>query len=232
VSEHGPGVDRRRFITGLAGSAAALAATAGAAPSELFAQNNPFPVYPAPQGGWDVSWVERMQKAKYRAVFDSATIDGGIALTNAQTFLAGYKDVYNATDAEMGVVVVIRHRAMAIVFNDDIWARWKLGEKNDMKDRAGNARTTNPWGAAANAAAGSPAGGTIDALIARGVTFLCCNLALMRNAGEFAREMQMPLEDARKLFIESLVPGVVRQTNGIFAITRAQAAGATLLKSA
>ena len=75
------------------------------------------------------------------------------------------------------------------------------------------------------------AGGTLHGLMERGALILCCNLALMRSAGQFASATKMPVEEARNLFVDCLVPGVIRQTNGIFAVTRAQEAGAHLIKS-
>jgi intracellular sulfur oxidation DsrE/DsrF family protein len=215
---------RRRFITNLVGGTAALAAgTVGA--RELFAQGGGMPTYPPPQGGWDMSWTDKVEKAKHRLVIDCADVGDGLALTNAQTVLAGYKDVYNTTDADMALVVVIRHKAIQMVLNDDIWARWKIGEQLSVKD-AGEPALRNTF---AKSARGG--GGSMESLMQRGVTILCCNLALMRSAGQFATAMSMPVDEARKLFIDSLVPGVIRQTNGVFAVTRAQEAGAHFLKS-
>ena len=216
---------RRRFITNLVGGTVALAAgTVGA--RELFAQGGGVPTYPPPQGGWDMSWVEKLEKAKHRLVIDSAEVAEGLALTNAQTVLAGYADVYKTTDADMALVVVIRHRAIQMILNDDIWARWKIGEQLNVKDGAEPAvRNTFAKGS------GRGGGGSMEALMQRGVIILGCNLALMRSAGTFATAMNMPVEEARKLFIDSVVPGVIRQTNGVFAATRAQEAGAHFLKS-
>jgi hypothetical protein len=184
------------------------------------------PTYPPPQGGWDVSWADKIASAKHRAVFDCAGVDDGIALTNASTYMAGWKDVYNTPDNEMGVVVVIRHKAIQMALNDDIWEKWNIGEQLGVKDRGEPAKRNTFAGRA-----GGGGVGTISGLTSRGAVVLCCNLALMRSAGQYAQAMNVPVEDARKLFIDSLVPGVIRQTNGIFAVTRAQEAGAVLLKS-
>ncbi|MCX5755991.1 MAG: hypothetical protein NTX19_07730 [Gemmatimonadetes bacterium] len=216
---------RRRFIASLVGGTAALAAgTVGA--RDLFAQGGGMPVYPPPQGGWDMSWTDKVEKAKHRLVVDCAGVDDGLALTNAQTVLAGYKDVYNTADADMAIVVVIRHKAVQMVLNDDIWAKWKIGEQLSIKDGAEPAlRNTFAKGS------GRGGGSSMEGLMQRGVIILCCNLALMRSAGQFATAMSMPVDEARKLFIDSLVPGIIRQTNGVFAVTRAQEAGAHFLKS-
>jgi len=216
---------RRRFITNLVGGTAALAAgTVGA--RELFAQGGGMPTYPPPQGGWDMSWVDKIEKAKHRLVIDSPEVGEGLALTNAQTVLAGYKDVYNTTDADMALVLVFRHRSIQMILNDDLWARWKIGEQLNVKD-GGEPAARNTFAKGG----GRGGGASMEGLMQRGVIILCCNLALMRSAGQFATAMNMPVEDARKLFIDSVVPGVIRQTNGVFAVTRAQEAGAHFLKS-
>ena len=222
---------RRRFITNLVGGTAALAAGSLAA-RELFAQGGGFPSYPPPQGGWDLSWADRIEKARHKAVFDCAEVADGLALTNAVTYMAGWKDVYNTPDADLGVVVVIRHRAVQMVLNDSIWERWKIGEQLNVKD-AGQPATRNTFAGrpASDGGPGRGAGGTLIGLMERGAVILACNLALMRSAGQFATAMGMPVDEARKLFIDSLVPGVIRQTNGVFAVTRSQEAGAHLIKS-
>ncbi|MDA1081390.1 MAG: hypothetical protein O2973_06875 [Gemmatimonadetes bacterium] len=221
---------RRRFISTLVGGTVAIAATGGV-PRELLGQGG-IPAYPPPQGGWDVSWVDRLAKASHKAVFDCSEVSDGIALTNAQTYMAGWKDVYDTPDSDMGVVVVIRHNAIQMVLNDSMWERWNIGEQLGIKVRGETAKRNTFAGRPASEG-GTPrgAGGTIIGLIERGAVVLCCNLALMRNAGQFAAAMKVPVDEARKLFIDSLVPGVIRQTNGIFAVTRAQEAGAHQIKS-
>jgi hypothetical protein len=223
-----PKSPRRRFLKNLAGGTAALAAVgSGGALNELVAQQG-IPTYPPPQGGWDVSWVGKIEKAKYRAVFDCAEIADGVTFTNAMVFMAGNKEVYNAADSDMGLVIVIRHNAITMAVDDAIWERGKLGESLKVNDGDAPA-TRNVW--IGRKGADGTRSGPMAGLMARGVTVLCCNLALMRAAGQFARAQNMPVEEARKLYIDNLVPGVIRQTNGIFATTRAQAAGAPMIKS-
>lgn len=219
-----PSSPRRRFISTIVGGTAALAATGGI-PRELLGQGG-LPTYPPPQGGWDVSWVERIEKAKHKVVFDAAQVEEGVALTNALVYLAGWKEVYNTTDSDMGVAVVIRHRAIQMALNDSIWERWNIGEQLGVRDGDQPAKRNTFAGTS-----GRSGGDTIKGLMDRGAVVLCCNLALMRSAGQFARAMNMPVEEARKLFIDSMVPGIIRQPNGIFAATRAQEAGAKLMKS-
>lgn len=222
------GSPRRRFIANLVGGTAAIAAGA-AIPRALAAQG--MPVYPPPQGGWDLGWADRLAAARHRVVFDCAAVEDGLALVNAATYMAGWKDVYNTPDAELGVVVVVRHSAIQMILNDAIWERWNIGEQLGVKDGGQPARRNTFAGRAAADGGAGVGGFTLHGLMDRGVTILCCNLALMRSAGQFAKAMNVPTAEARTLFIESVVPGVIRQTNGIFAVTRAQEAGAVLLKA-
>jgi intracellular sulfur oxidation DsrE/DsrF family protein len=224
--------NRRAFLTTVAGGTAALAASLGA--RELLAQGRGFPDYPAPQGGWDLSWVDRVEKAKHRMVFDQPEVADGLAETNALVYLMGYRDVYQTADADMGVVIVVRHAAIPAVLNDDMWARLKLGEDTKMKDpTSGETAKRNPLVnvKADDKHAATLADGGLDSLIARGVIVLVCNLALMRFGGKLAKAANIPVEEAHKTITASLVPGCIRQPSGIFAVARAQEAGCHFLRS-
>jgi len=225
-----PQSSRRQFIANVAGGATAIAA-AGLGAGELLAQGTqPVP----PQGGWDMSWVDRVQRAKHRQVFDSPAIGEGMALNNAIVWLNGYAEVYKTTDADMAAVLVFRHHGLPVVLNDDMWARLKFGDEDKLKDpTTGEPTARNPF---INAKAGDrnltimPAGG-LDSLIARGVIVLCCNLALMRVAGTLAKTEGIPREKAQQAIIEAVLPGVIRMPSGIFAASRAEEAGCLFLRS-
>jgi intracellular sulfur oxidation DsrE/DsrF family protein len=234
MSQHDQPTDRRRFLTTVAGSAAALAAAGTFGAGELLAQARSFPQYEPPQGGWDLAWAEHVEKAKHKVVFDWVSISDGMALNNALVYMNGFKEVYRSADADLGVVIVARHAGLPTVLNDEMWATLKLGEKNKLKDpTTGEPATRNPfvnYKPGDKFLTGFPEGG-MDALLARGVHVLCCNLALMRFAGTLARETGMSVPDAQTKIAASLVPGVVRQPSGIFAVARAQEAGAQFIRS-
>ena len=217
---------RRRFIA----NAAALAAT-GLGATELFAQGTPAP---PPQGGWDMSWVDRVQRAKHRQVFDAPGMAEGMALTNAVVWLNGYSEVYKTIDADMAVVLVFRHKGLPVALNDDMWAQLKLGDDDKLKDpTTGEPTKRNPF---VNLKAGDknlmtfPDGG-VDSLIARGAIVLCCNLALMRHAGALAKAEGIPREKAQQAMIDSVLPGVIRMPSGVFATSRAEEAGCLFMRS-
>jgi hypothetical protein len=245
VSDAETPTNRRRFIATVAGSTAALAA-AGLSARELLAQGGAgVPSYPPPQGGWDMSWLGRVERARHRHVFDAPDVADGLALNHALLFLRGYADVYQTTDTDMAAVIVFRHLGLPAVLNDEMWSRLKLGERAKVKDPATSEfALRNPYlklkPADANAPVAPEGGGGgggnapltgLDSLMARGVIVLCCNLALMNLAGRLARAESMPVEDARAALVNALVPGVIRLPSGIFAVARAQEAGCHFVRS-
>ena len=222
--------NRRGFIAAVAGGTAALAAS-GLTARELLAQGGGFPSYPAPQGGWDLSWVEKVERAKHRMVFDMPQIENGMAYTNALTYMKGYGEVYRTPDSDFGLVVVCRHQAMPAVLNDEMWAKLKYGEKNKINDSAtGEPTLRNPYSKASEKP-GTNSEQSVEALIARGVTVLACNLALMRNAATLSRESGISIDDARTAITAALLPGVIRQPSGVFGVARAQEAGCHFIRS-
>ena len=129
---------RRQFIGELAAGAAALAAVAcsPAASATNAPSQAPKPAAPPPQQQaematgpmpvppkeWDSSWMNRIT-AKHKAIFDSPEINEGTALYHALSYLGSVKDVFGTGDSDASVVVVIRHRAVPLLFNDALWAK-------------------------------------------------------------------------------------------------------------
>jgi hypothetical protein len=221
---------RRKFLANVAGSATALAAV-GLSATELLAQGAPAT---PPQGGWDMSWVDRVQKAKHKQVFDAPGIAEGMALNNAVVWLNGYAEVYKTTDADMAAVLVFRHKGISMVLNDEIWAQMTYGEDEKITDPATSATTKrNPFLKSAGGRGGASLmpGGDLESLMARGVIVLACNLALMRQAGALSKAMNISREEAQQKLIAAVVPGVIRMPSGVFATSRAEEAGCQFLRS-
>ena len=223
MDSHGP--NRRAFL-----GAAALASTALATVGLSEAAT----AKPAAQGDWDLSWVTRIGRAKHRAVFDSTEIESGTALMNAMLCLRDYGSVYKATDADMGIVIVVRHVALPMVFGDEMWSRMKLGAFAKIKDPiTGEDAVHNPF---IHVKAGDKTvlydtGAAVDTLIGRGVTVLCCNMALLHFADMLAKTANIPADEAHKQLAAALIPGTILMPSGIFAATRAQEAGCHYIRS-
>ena len=237
-----PSTPRRAFIGQLATVAAAFAATAcatggaatgaaapgAAAPADELPKLPPAP--PLPELEFDDAWASRLT-ARYRAVFDSPTIDDGTAVFNAYTYMQGFKDMYKVQDADVNAVIVMRHMAIPMILDDEIWARYGLGEYTKTKEPHGDGWVTrNPfWKAAPDDKAGADY--TLDALHQRGVVLLGCALATRGFAGILAKRSG---DTSAAMFDElrrHLIPGVQLQPSGIFAVMRAQEAGCHYMRS-
>jgi hypothetical protein len=168
---------------------------------------------PSSQATWDMSWVERL-KAKNRAVFDSPDLNGGNAFDNAQTFMAGYHDVYGGGDADTQAVIILRSRGVHMAFADDIWTKYGLAQQ---------LRTMG---------SGNPFARAVASLHGRGAIFLACNLATRYYATEMAGRASADAGAVYSELKEKLLPGVVLMPSGIFALVRAQQAGCWHVKSA
>ncbi len=184
-------------------------------------------------GEWDDSWVTRIT-APHRQVFDSPEIEEGVALHQARTWIQGYKDVYGTDDGQHSAVIVIRHRAVAMVMQDSVWDQFDLGKDLKLKDpTTGKWARRNPF---INVQRGDRyarvwSDGGLDTLMERGAIVVACNLALQRFVRMFAKEEKLEREAAQARMVSQLVPGVVLQPSGIFGVTRAQEAGCHYIRS-
>src|SRR5262245_1084306 len=122
---------RREFLGQLATSAAALAGTACAAPVVAGSATAPAPAAAtASQPGsqsqtqWDDSWVGRVT-AKHKAMFDAAEVSDGAVLGHALRYLTGMRDALGAGQGEAQAVLVIRHAAIPMAFNDAMWEKYE-----------------------------------------------------------------------------------------------------------
>ena len=141
-------VTRRNFISDLAIGGTGVAALSMLMSDESRAEGvAPFPS-PAPGAAeWDLSGIDPLT-GKYRVVFDAPEVADGMAFTNASVFMMGFKEVYNASDADMQAVIVMRHHGVVLAFNDAMWEKYGLGveskgENGEKKSTAEN-RTPRP----------------------------------------------------------------------------------------
>ncbi len=121
---------RREFLGQIAVSALALAGTACAVPA---AQTAPAPAAtPNPTARdtsipthWDDSWFGRLT-AKHKAVFDWPKIDDGSAIDHATSSpLEGCRDALGAAPGDVQAVIVLRHVAVVLAFNDAMWSKYE-----------------------------------------------------------------------------------------------------------
>jgi hypothetical protein len=242
--------ERRQFIGELAAGAAALAAvactpaaTATNAPSQApkpatpAAQQSEMPSgpMPVPPKEWDSSWMNRIT-AKHKAIFDSPEINDGTALYHAMSYLGSVKDVFGTGDSDASVVVVLRHRAVPLLFNDAMWAKYDLGTATKTNDsKTGKPVTRNIYyqhvDANGNPTADEKPSATIKSLSARGVIFVGCDLATRGFSSRAAAAAKLTPQQVYDDIRANLVPGATLMPTGVFATLMAQEAGCSLMRS-
>ena len=142
-------------------------------------------------------------------------------------FLDTNEAAYSLTDADVTAVASSRHFAIPMVFNDAVWAKYKLGEFGHVTDPATKAPATR------NIFYHSKPGdllfpnAAIEKLQARGVIFTCCNVALGAVSGLLGSKIGVSPADARKEWLAGLLPGVTVVPSGVLALNRAQEKGCT-----
>ena len=245
-----PNTPRRAFLGELAVGAAALAAAActpaahATAASQAPAPATPAPAQsqaeqpsmglPTPPSTWDSSWMSRIT-AKHKAVFDSPEIEEGTALYHAMSYLGSVKDVFGTGDSDASVVVVLRHRAVPLLFNDAMWAKYDIGAATKTMDKGGKPATRNTYYQNVDAQ-GNPKDDTrpapmIKALSARGVIFIGCDMATRGFSSRAAAAKKLPVQQVYDEIRANLVPGATLMPTGVFGMLMAQEAGCSLMKS-
>jgi hypothetical protein len=213
--------DRRGFLTRLAaaGVAAALPTVAEAAT----------PVAPS---DWDDAWTARVRAAKYRMVFDAPEPADGLALGQARRYRDGYEAALGATGADVVPVVVLRHFAIVLAFDDAIWSKYGVAEWRKIKHpTSGQLTAYNPFSRPHTDEERKEAGTFLEGLIATGTVVLGCNLAASALAAQMAKLKGADVAAVQAEVRAGLVPGVILQPNGIYATARAQDAGCAFMRS-
>ena len=146
-------------------------------------------------------------------------MNSGFPLAFAYTFL-----VPNEAAA---AVVVLRHGAFPIALNHAMWAKYKIGDAFKITDPETKAPAVkNPFF--------QPKPGVlpvddmaVDRLLARGVVFGACNIALQVQSKMLAGNGGVIAEDAAKEWAANVIPGITIIPSGTWGVNRAQEAGCT-----
>jgi len=174
---------------------------------------------------FDLTWTDRVT-GKFRAVFDSPEISEGAGLFRSIVWCDEYKSVYGTARSEMSPVLVVRHEAIELAMNDEYWKRFKIGKEVKLKTPEGKKwAEVNPVGAPMPNAPPKFARYNIVNFIEDGGTVLACNLAFGDVIARFMKEDKLDGAAAKQRATEHLIPGVILQPSGVFAVLRAQEAG-------
>jgi intracellular sulfur oxidation DsrE/DsrF family protein len=210
---------RRNFLEKLAlGAGAAVAIPTLLSPFDALASFNPVVAADADE------WFKKV-KGKHKIVFDAPDPHNGFPVAWPFVF---YK-TNNATgtaDTDMTAVVVLRHSAIPLAMEDKIWDKYKLGDRFHITDSDTNASATKNVYAMTTEPLFKMLGiDGIKALIARGVMFCVCDVAVSVHSGMMAKAMNANPDEVKKEWVDGLIPGVQLVPSGVWAVGRAQEKG-------
>lgn len=177
-------------------------------------------------GPGDEEWLKKIT-GKHRQVYDATAVNEGFALAFAMTFLNTNIQGTELTDKDLTAVVVLRHFAVPIALKDEIWAKYKLGEMFNVKDPATKDASTRNFFYKPRAGDIPFPDAAYDRLLARGVLFPVCNVALTVISGMRAPVAGVTAEQAKAEWVAGLLPGAFPVPSGVWAVNRAQEHGCT-----
>jgi hypothetical protein len=220
-------VPRRSFFSRLGLAVTAAGAAFGSRAVGLAAQSS----QPAPDPHWQPArhaqddWFDQVA-AKHRLFFDTTTADElSDAIRFAGNFYTGNKNGYALEEADLAVVICLRHQSASFAFSDAIWAKYgaTLAARAKYTDpKSSQPPASNPF-ITPTSDSGESRG--VAGLAKRGVRFAVCNLSTHAIAGLIAQKTGGKADDAYKEITAALIANGRLVPAGIVAVNRAQERG-------
>jgi hypothetical protein len=173
-----------------------------------------------------MSWRDRIT-GSFRAVYDNPIVNEGVGVWRAIDWKRNVTEVYGDAAKDASTVLVIRHEAIPMIMSHAFWERHGLSASGKPTgDEAGEPAKRNPFLSLEGAAGGGRRGATLDAFIESGGIVLACNYAFGRSVvGPEQRKSGLDATAAREAALKQVIPGVIIQPSGFFAVIEAQRAG-------
>jgi intracellular sulfur oxidation DsrE/DsrF family protein len=216
--------DRRALLSGLG-----IAAVAGVALGGSRAEAKKKSAF-EPKRHQQDAWMDALP-GTHRVFIDTDDAAGASnALLYATNILNAQASGYQGKDADMAIVVCLRHASTPLGYDNAMWAKYGATFGALM-------RGAGPGGGAAAGTDAAPpvANAQASALgnaAKRGVQFAICNAATTLMAGMIARQAGTRAEDVHDELVAHLVPNARMVPAGVMAVTRAQEYGYSLLYAA
>ena len=185
---------------------------------------------------WDLSWLDTL-KGKHKQVFDHGSVEldkrdilaGDSPLRVPRNYMNAHKEVYGLEYPQVNTIVAISYDALPMNVNDEMWRKYSLGEKWQIKDSS-----TGTWAVrnlfSAPGAAYTDRLFSLEALRQRGTIFWQCNNALGGAAAVIGQAMKIDPAKVREDLIANFVPGVKLVPAHTMALGLAQERGFTYEK--
>ncbi|HKG90326.1 MAG TPA: twin-arginine translocation signal domain-containing protein [Gemmatimonadaceae bacterium] len=206
-------VGRRGFLARL--SAAGAAALLGA-PTLLRAMPGK-PIATTPDD--PDAWIARLTGRDRTLLHSSERLL--VALAGAHGILRDATHDYRVPERENSVAIAAHGPAIGGLFTDETWRRFALAERY----AAGTGTTENPF---LRPQPDTPPEVTVPGLVARGVVFVVCNVAVRNLARRVAGDPER-VDQVHRELTAGVVPGVAVVPNVFVAIAHAQQRGVSYI---
>lgn len=178
----------------------------------------------APKPTANDDWTRALQ-APHRQLFDAPAPEGGIPLVHVMNYYDTYNREFGITDRQVQGVLTFYGRTTFFGLSDEMWAKYRLGEFLKENDASGQPATKNPWRVAPQILGMSMPNASIEALQARGGTFILCNNALGIFAGLVANARGLEQKTVYADMRAHVLPQVTVVPAMVIAIEQAHRAG-------
>jgi intracellular sulfur oxidation DsrE/DsrF family protein len=179
---------------------------------------------------WDMSWLDRLKSAPYKAVIDANVLEEGYAPALASGLLGDFRETQGTSEDQVRIVIVARRLGTPLVLNDSLWERYPIGEDTKTTDSAGAPLKRNPFYRPRPGASPDSGNDKLESLQKRGLILVVCNIALNNWSRGMAQKTNRTHADVFAEAKANLVPGTVIMPSGVFAIMRAQNAGCAYMR--
>lgn len=218
---------RRSLISAVGVAAAAIALRSGTAEAQPPAAAGFQPARHAQD-----AWLDSLP-GKHRTIIDTFSVNGaGEGLLFANNLHVANTAGYGLSDAEVAVVVTLRHKSTEFAFNSAMWAKYGagLGEGLGLIDpKTKKPPTVNLFNTPGYGPELPNFGLTIDSVAKIGVHFAICQMATRRLAGQIAKTVGGTSDAIYDDLVANTIPNGHMVAAGVIAVTRAQEYGYTVL---
>ena len=206
-------LERRRFLTTLAGAAAMLGLPASTQASSFRTDDS------LKDGD---AWMKPL-KGKHRQFFHAMSY-AEEPLRMSSNFLDAYREAFGAGANDVHAVIGIHGGALNLGFDDALWAKYELGKAGNIIDPATKAVATRNIYAREGTY-------NVAALQKRGVVVIMCNTGLRHRTTQMSKALNVPYETLYNELSGGRLPGVILVPAMVVAINRAQERGFTYVRA-
>jgi hypothetical protein len=209
---------RRQFLGALA--LGATASTISVLTNPIYAK---LPTFEGKTLNETENWFDNI-KGSHRVVYDGSTPHAGFpVLWNFAFYLTN--NGTGSGDDDITAMTVLRHKGLALSFEDRIWKKYPIGEVFNVKKADGTPYKRNPYYEPQDGDFPIPGVDGIKRLQERGAMFCACDLATKVYSGKVAEKMGLDPIEVYNDWVSGVLPGVELVPSGVWALERAQKHG-------